>query len=83
MYRATEISWDWDKALTSVKHGDELSVDIDWGFTIQDLFVLGSLHEINRHRKKIEELLTDCNFHTECGLLHEHNYKKFKESLFS
>ena len=56
MDRAMEISWDWDKALTSVKHGDELSVDIGWGFTTQDLFVLGSLHEINRHSKKIESL---------------------------
>ena len=36
--------------------------------------VLYCLHQWNLFREKIEDLLEDCNFHTECGLLNEGKY---------
>lgn len=71
------IRTNWNMALATVNNGEELSSIIDWALTDQDLLVLGILHEIGFHREKIEQLLTDCNFHTECSLLKEENYSDY------
>lgn len=42
-----------------------LSHAIGYGFTDEDLNVLKELHRSGIHRKKIEDLLENCNFHNE------------------
>lgn len=68
------IRKDWNTALESVNDGCSLSAIIRWGFTQQDLIVLCALHRAGKHQQKIVDLLEDCNFHTECGLLYENRY---------
>lgn len=80
--RVIEIKLNWDEVLGNIEHGDELSVDIGWGFTQQDMLVLCCLHEAGKHRQKIEDLLEDCNFHTECGLLNEGKYDECRKVVF-
>ena len=72
-----EIRSNWDRALEKVENGSDLSSYIEWGFSGQDLLVLCFLHHIGKHRMKIEDLLEDCNFHTECSLLRKRDYKKY------
>ena len=72
------IRLNWIYALNAVENGAELSCDIDWSFSNQDLIVLGFLHEANLYREKIEDLLEDCNFHTECMLLCEQEYDEYR-----
>lgn len=76
-----EVRADWYEALNKVKKGTELSSIIEWSFTAQDLFVLCCLHENFDHRQKIEDLLEDCNFHTECALLVEGQYDKLRKMI--
>lgn len=71
------IRRDFDSALRSVKDGTELSSDLDWSFREKDIAELARLHKEKKHRKKIEELLTDCNFHYECGKLIAGEYEEF------
>ena len=82
METSIDIRLDWDYAL---EHGDVgyISSSIGWGFTIQDLLVLGALHKAGRHRDKIIDLLEDCNFHTECSLLYDGNYDKYQNIIFN
>lgn len=68
------IRKDWNAALESVNDGCSLSAIIRWGFTQQDLIVLCALHQAGKHQQKIVDLLEDCNFHTECGLLDENRH---------
>ena len=68
------IRKDWNTALESVNDGCSLSAIIRWGFTQQDLIVLCALHQAGKHQQKIVDLLEDCNFHTECGLLDAKRY---------
>ena len=68
------IRKDWNTALESVNDGCSLSAIIRWGFTQQDLIVLCALHRAGKHQQKIVDLLEDCNFHTECGLLDAKRY---------
>ena len=68
------IRKDWNTALESVNDGCSLSAIIRWGFTQQDLIVLCALHKAGKHQQKIVDLLEDCNFHTECGLLYENRH---------
>lgn len=48
-----------------------------WGFTKEQLMRLVYAHKNgDAHRKEyIEERLTDCNFHSECGMLMAGDYK--------
>lgn len=71
------IRRDFDSALRSVKDGTELSGILDWSFREKDIAELARLHKARKHRKKIEELLTDCNFHYECGKLIAGEYEEF------
>lgn len=70
-----EIRMDWDQALTRWENGEiGISSTIGWGFYPQDLIVLCSLHRAGRHQESIVDLLEDCNFHTECGLIDAGKY---------
>lgn len=76
--REAEIRLDFASALRSVKDGTDLSYPLGWGFGRDDLMALMALHKSNKFRRKIEDLLEDCNFHTECGLLSEKQYEEFE-----
>lgn len=76
--REAEIRLDFASALRSVKDGTDLSYPLGWGFGKDDLMALMALHKSNKFRRKIEDLLEDCNFHTECGLLSEKQYEEFE-----
>lgn len=78
---ATEIRKDWFRALDN--KGKWSSATIEWGFTDQDLFVLCCLHEAGFFREEIIDLLEDCNFHTECGLLDEGKYDECRKLIAS
>lgn len=80
-YKSATIRRDFATALKGVKKGYELSGPLDYGFTKKDLKALGDLHKRNRFRAKIEDLLEDCNFHTECSLLNSRQYDRFEELL--
>lgn len=71
------IRRDFTAALKSVKYGSQLSSKLDWSFTDKDLKVLAELHKAGKFRKKIEDLLEDCNFHSECGKFINHDYDEF------
>ena len=77
LQKKAEIRRDFDSALRSVKHGTELSRLLDWSFREEDITELARLHKEGKHRKKIEDLLTDCNFHYECGQLCAGEYEEF------
>jgi hypothetical protein len=64
---AAQIRFDWEHALKSVRHGEDLSKKIGYAFSEEDIRNLAKLHKENKCRKKIEDLLTDCNFHKECS----------------
>lgn len=71
----------WEEKLKSVKHGSALSREIDWGFYDDDLKELAQIHKAHPKgamRRKIEELLEDCNFHMECSALVAGDYDHFK-----
>lgn len=71
------IRLDFASALRKVKNGTELSHKLGWGFAKKDLLNLMELHKKNKFRKKIEDLLEDCNFHSECSLLCSKDYEGF------
>ncbi len=73
-----EVRRNWPAAFQSVKEGHLLSPKIDYGFLRSDLETLVGLHKKNKFRKKIEDLLEDCNFHELCGLL---STKQYEEAL--
>ena len=76
-----EVRLKWWTALDNVNKGTELSKKIQWAFTSQDLLILTCLHEADIHRQKIEDLLEDCNFHTENGLLSEGKYDECRKLI--
>lgn len=75
--RRVEIRKDFLTALKSVKRGSELSGLLEWSFSNKDLTELAKLHKANKCRRKIEDLLTDCNFHYECSKFHDKDYTEF------
>lgn len=68
-----EIRADWEKALNVMTYGD-IAKEIEWGFTDEDLQELMRLHKAGICRQQIEDLLDDCNFHTESDDWHDGNY---------
>lgn len=76
-YRRAEIRQDFATALRSVKKGADLSGTLGWSFSDEDFKNLAKLHKSNKFRKKIEDLLTDCNFHYECELMSSKDYSKW------
>ena len=78
----TDIRLNWAKALDAMTKGKTISDKIGWAFTNQDLFILGCFHEIGLWRDEIEDLLEDCNFHQECSMLINGNYKEYKQEIY-
>lgn len=76
--RDAEIRLDFASALKSVRDATTLSGELGYGFYSDDLMNLMMLHKANKFRKKIENLLTDCNYHSESGLLSEKKYDEFE-----
>ena len=74
LYNDAIIRRDFANALKDVKSGTELSSPLGYGFSNDDILELAKLHKKNRFRKKIEDLLEDCNFHAECGWLSNGEY---------
>lgn len=72
-----EIRSDFATALKNCKRGTDLSHPLNWAFSSRDISILAKLHKSNKYRKKIEDLLTDCNFHYECGEFMQGNYAEF------
>ena len=75
--RAKEIRNDFASALRSVKNGRELSGALGYGFSNEDIANLAKLHKANKFRRKIEDLLEDCNFHTESNDFATGDYDKY------
>lgn len=73
----TKIRRDFKTAFKKIKYGYELSCVLRWSFYKRDIRNLAKLHKSNKYRRKIEELLTDCNFYTECGNFASKNYEKY------
>ena len=79
-----DVRANWEGALSRWEKGEfALSVTIGWSFSAQDLMVLCCLHEAGRHRQAIVDLLEDCNFHTECGLIDEGKYDECRKVIYS
>lgn len=74
-----KISMDLDAALSSVKRGNELSSALGYGLSTRELEQLVDLHEAGKHRKKIEDLLTNLNFHYENTFLKDKAYDALRE----
>ena len=72
-----KIREDWETALEQVNRGSDLSSIIGWAFSDEDITELAKLHKANICRDKIEDLLTDCNFHYECGKFANGEYDEF------
>jgi hypothetical protein len=77
--KSAAIRHDWPAAFRKVKNGYELSGAINWAFYKDDLRTFIKLHKANKFRKKIEDLLEDCNYHSFCGYLSAREYDKAKE----
>lgn len=72
----------WNNRLSKCKNITDvgtISKEIGWGFYRNDIITLVKLHKENKHRIWIEELLTDCNFHTECAKMRSGNYEEILE----
>lgn len=81
VHTRTEVVSDFPAALKRVRYGSELSRELGYEFSKEALVELGELHKAGRFRKKIEELLTDCNFHSECDLLIGKKYSEYEECV--
>jgi len=79
--RDARIRLDFAEAFRHVKDGSDLSGDLGYGFSKSDLRVLMNLHKAGKFRKKIEDVLTDCNFHYESGLLSDKKYEELEKAL--
>lgn len=76
-YKRAEIRKDFATALRNVKNGSALSGVLGYSFSNEDIVNLAKLHKANKFRKKIENLLEDCNFHYECSLMISKDYSKW------
>ena len=73
------ITDNWEKAMRGMQV-EKLGKDLNYSFTDDELKELAQLHKTTNKRivkKRIEELLTYCNFHYESGELHDGNYEQF------
>ena len=75
--RDVGIRKDWYTALQNVKRGRDLSGAIGYEFSPTDIAQLAKLHKERKCRKKIEDLLEDCNFHYENGKFSSGQYDEF------
>lgn len=81
------IGNEYDKEIVddilSDKSYSDIAYDIGWGLNVYQLYNLANLYINNKNvRSKIEELLTDINYHTECETLSE-NPEEFKNKIMT
>ena len=72
-----DIRNNFEYALSVVDNGSDLSKILEWHLSKEDISNLAKLHKANIYRDKIEDLLTDCNFHYECSQFSKGNYNEF------
>ena len=77
IHTAVKIRCDFDSALSLVDEGWKLAKHLGWSFSARDIAELAKLHKADKHRKKIEDLLEDCNFHEVCMNFADGNYDKY------
>lgn len=73
------ITDNWEKAMRGMQV-EKLGKDLNYSFTDDELKELAQLHKTTNKRivkKRIEELLTYCNFHYESGEFHDGDYERF------
>lgn len=73
------ITDNWEKAMRGMQVA-KLGKDLNYSFTDDELKELAQLHKTTNKRivkKRIEELLTYCNFHSESSSFHDGNYEQF------
>lgn len=75
--KVVSIRVDFEKALNSVQRGEQLSGILSYSFSDKDIKNLALLHKANKCRRKIEDLLDDCNFHQEAGDFKEGKYDEY------
>ena len=73
-----QITNNWEKSLRTYSMS-EISHKLKYCFSTEELKELATLHKETTKKvvkKRIEDLLTNCNFHYESGLLANGNYNK-------
>ena len=71
------ITDNWEKALRGMQ-AEKIAKDLNYSFLDGELTELFLLHKTTDKRvikKRIEDLLTYCNFHYESGVLHNGYYE--------
>ena len=71
------IKKDFCTAFREEKDVSEIAHKLDYGLSSSDLRSLAVLHKENKCRRKIEELLTSCNFHYACAKFANKEYNEF------
>ena len=71
------IRKDFLSAFMTIKDVSRLANKLGYALGESDLEQLARLHKSNRCRKRIERLLTVCNFHCECGKFIRKEYDEF------
>ncbi len=80
-YDVAALRRDLASTLKKYKDMSDLSHDLNYSFCYQDIRDFVALHRKNRFRRKIEDLLTICNFHCECTMMCDKNYDELLECL--
>lgn len=75
-----DIRSDYETAFNKVEHGYDLSGSLQYSFGKNDLSQLAALHKKSKCRRKIEELLEDCNFRGASSDFKNHNYEEYLHS---
>ena len=73
------ITDNWEKALRGMQV-EKMAKDLNYSFSQDELKELALLHKATTKRivkKRIEDLLTYCNFHYESSVLHDGDYERF------
>ncbi len=82
IYDQTEVRSDFKAAFDQVENGSELSGTLDWGFSDEDIANLAIIHrDFPEYRKKVYDLLEDCNFHKENHDFENGDYDKYLGAL--
>lgn len=76
IFEAVKIKRDFTTAIENMDYHDIAST-LGYDFSKQDIKNLALLHKAKKNRKKIENLLTTCNFHYECGKFINKEYEEF------
>ena len=74
--KSARIRQDFKAALSNMSARD-IAYAIGCGFSNKDICELAKLHKSGQFREKIEDLLTDCNFHQECNAFINGKYDEF------